>query len=405
MAKAPFKDNMDAVPEGWPPPSPEALAHSRRLAAVIGAEIERAGPMDFARFMELALYAPGLGYYSAGAQKFGAAGDFITAPELSPLFAECLARQLAQALAIGDGDTVFELGAGSGVLAADCLRVLSRLDALPDRYWILEPSAELRARQRDTIRKRVPGLLDRVSWLDRLPEPAAVRGVIFANEVMDALPVHCFQAPDRALSVGLSGEGFEWVEVDADGALRERLQVLDREYELAPGYRSEWSPRLGPWIASLADCLSRGLLLLIDYGMPRREYYHPDRTTGTLMCHYRHRAHDNPFLLPGLQDITAHVDFTAVAEVGLACDLDLLGYTTQAHFLIGSGLEEALAEIIAREGVGSRAQLEAASQTRLLTLPGEMGERFKAIVLGRGIDAELDGFRIRDLSPSLSAGR
>lgn len=379
-----------------PLPAAEALAHSAQLGDLICAEIDRAGgSLPFVRFMELALYAPGLGYYRAGTHKFGPSGDFVTAPELSPLFARCLARQCAEVLA-ETGGGILELGAGSGIMAADLLQELVRLDALPDSYWILELSGELRARQQATLAARVPQLLERVRWLDGLPTDFT--GIMVGNEVLDALPVTRFvitaQGP-RPLHVRWDGQAFVLGAGAADPALTAAVAALETELgaPLPSGYTSEINQHLPAWIAALAEALAQGVLLLIDYGYPRREYYHPQRTDGTLICHYRQRAHNDPLLWPGLQDITANVDFTAVAEAALAAGLDVTGYTSQAYFLFGCGLETLLA---ASDPSDTLRHLALAQQVKRLTLPGEMGERFKAIALSKQVDGPLCGFSLYD---------
>jgi len=376
-----------------PVPSPEALEHSQRLAARIREEIRAAGgAIPFARYMELALYAPGLGYYSAGARKFGAGGDFVTAPELSPLFSRCLARQCAEVLE-GLGGSVLELGAGSGVMAADILLGLAEQRCLPDEYLILEVSADLRARQRQTLSAHAPQLASRVRWLNALPR--SFHGVILGNEVLDALPVERFRKTVLGYErycVAEQGTGFAWAGRPADASLVTALRMLEGTLPapLTQGYVSELCPGLAPLITSLATLLEKGALLFLDYGYPRAAYYHPERSMGTLMCHYRQRAHGDPFLYPGLQDITAHVDFTAVAEAATAAGLELAGYTTQAHFLMALGIAA-----YADEG------MEPARQVKLLTLPEEMGERFKAIAFAKGLMRELRGFTLRDLSQTL----
>ena len=376
-----------------PSPAPDALAHSARLAEHLRAAIREAGGMiPFSRYMELVLYAPGLGYYSAGARKFGAAGDFITAPELSPLFSRCLARQCREVLAVTSG-SILELGAGSGVMAADILLELQALDALPEEYLILEVSADLKERQRQTLAAKATGLASRVRWLDELPEHFT--GVIVGNEVLDALPVERFlktHTGHEQYCVRESGEGFDWVARPAGEQLAATLDAFETTLPqpLAAGYVSEICLGAGPLVSSLAGMLTRGALLLMDYGYPRSAYYHPERAMGTLMCHYRQRAHADPFLYPGLQDITAHVDFTAVAEAGVASGLDLAGYTTQAHFLMALGIAS-LAD----------SDMKRSQQVKLLTLPEEMGERFKAIGFSKGVDAPLSGFALRDLSRTL----
>ncbi|MDQ2070867.1 class I SAM-dependent methyltransferase [Natronospira bacteriovora] len=381
-----------------PPPPPDAEAHSREVRAHIARIIDEAdGVIPFSRFMDLALYAPGLGYYSAGARKFGEAGDFITAPEMSSLFSFCLADQAAQVLdRLGGGD-ILELGAGSGAMAASVLDRLASSGCLPERYLILEVSAELRERQARTLEERVPDLADRVFWLDDFPE--ALRGVVLANEVLDALPVERFRIRGgavRRLGVARKGEGFSWREMPHDRDLSERVRAIEEELgrKLPEGYESEVSTAMPALVERIAGCLRRGAALLVDYGLPRREYYMPDRGRGTLMCHYRHRAHEDPFLHPGIQDITAWVDFTAVAETAVQAGCSLLGYTTQAHFLLGAGIDRHVAHVNPEDTLS---QLKLAQEVKLLTLPGEMGERFKVIGFARGDDIGMSGFGFRDL--------
>ncbi len=378
-----------------PAPSPEALAHSERLVAFIREEIDAAGGcLGFDRFMELALYAPGLGYYSAGSCKFGEAGDFVTAPELSPLFSRCLAHQCAEVLAVIDGGAILEFGAGSGVMAADLLADLEASDALPSKYYILELSADLRARQQETLREKVPQLLERIIWLDGLPE-AGFRGVVLANEVLDAMPVHRFRvrnAKPYELCVVSEGEGFALREEEPGEELAAAIAKLQQQVEFPEGYESEVNLRAEEWVRSLAAFLEQGVALLIDYGFPRSEFYHTQRSRGTLMCHYRHRAHEDALILPGLQDITAHVDFTAMAEAAVEAGLSVRGYTSQANFLLANGLTELLNEV---QG-DMRQQLTLAGQVKRLTMPGEMGELFKVMALARGWDRPLQGFAMRD---------
>jgi SAM-dependent MidA family methyltransferase len=370
-----------------PAPSPDALAHSQRLQEYIRADIAtHGGWVSFARYMELALYAPGLGYYAAGAAKFGAAGDFTTAPEMSALFGRTLARQVAQGLAHSGGD-ILELGAGSGRLACDLLLALEREGQLPEQYLILELSAELKARQRDCLRQNALHLLERVTWLARLPE--SFRGVIIGNEVLDALPLHLVSRRDGNFyerGVGLSETGFAWHDVALNNAA---LQKIAEQLDLPDGYVTEINLAAPALIASLAERLDSGLMLFIDYGFPRAEFYHPQRDQGTLMCHYRHHAHGDPFLYPGLQDITAHVDFSTVADAGIAHGCELLGYTTQAHFLINCGITDLLAET-SPEDVAN--YLPLANQVQRLLSPAEMGELFKVIGFGKNVDAPLLGF-------------
>ena len=385
-----------------PTPSPEAAQHSTRLVEFIRRDIaahcnaeRKQGWISFARYMELALYAPGLGYYTAGSHKFGEAGDFITAPELSPLFGRTLARQVAEIMAYS-APHILELGAGSGKLAVGMLAELEKLGSLPDSYAILEVSADLRARQQALMHERLPHLLDRVHWLDALPEKFS--GAIVANEVLDALPVHLVHWRDSAITergVVASDNGFIWQErAISDAALLEAAQRIS----VPDDYVSEICLAARGLINSLAQRLEQGAMLFIDYGFGAREFYHPQRSSGTLMCHYRHHAHDDPFFLPGLQDITAHVNFTDIAECGIDAGLELIGYTNQAFFLINCGITELLKDT-APENL--RDYLPLSAQLQKLTSPAEMGELFKVIALGKNMANPLCGFARGDLTRSL----
>jgi SAM-dependent MidA family methyltransferase len=376
-----------------PLPDPQAQKHSQQLCELIHHDIAlQGGWIPFSRFMELALYAPGLGYYSAGASKFGAAGDFITAPEISSLFGRTLARQLADIMALS-APHILELGAGSGKLALDILAELERLEQLPVSYSILEVSADLRERQQALLRERLPHLAARVQWLDALP--SAISGALIANEVLDALPVHLVRWSDsRVLERGVasSGNNFIWEErLTETPALLELAQQI----KVADGYLSEISLTARGLVSSLCERLDSGAVLFIDYGFGAREYYHPQRSTGTLMCHYRHHAHDDPFFLVGLQDITAHVDFTAIAESAIDHGAHLLGYTSQAHFLINGGITDLISDVSPDK---LREYLPLSAQIQKLTSPAEMGELFKVIALGKGIDAPLRNFLSGDKS-------
>ena len=351
------------------------------------------GQISFARYMELALYAPGLGYYMAGARKLGRDGDFITAPELSPLFGRALARQLRELSAPG-GD-MLEIGAGSGALAASLLLELERLESLPGRYLILELSPDLRDRSRATLAARAPHLIERVAWLNQLPP--RFEGIVLGNEVLDAMPVHVLQRIGgrvEELGVSLENREFKWCPGTAESA----PATVDASWFPVDGYRSEVQLVARGFIRSLGGMLERGVALFIDYGFPRREYYHPQRAAGTLMCHYRHRAHDDPFFLPGLQDITSHIDFTAIAEAGREAGMGLLGYTNQAQFLVNCGITELLAETPASDAA---AYAPLAAQAQKLLSPAEMGELFKVIALGRGAAPGLLGFARGDKRHSL----
>ena len=388
-----------------PPLDPAERAHSERVAAHIRAFIAaHGGVIGFDAYMRLALYSPGLGYYSAGAAKLGGAGDFVTAPEISSLFSRCLARQTAEVLEQTGGD-VLELGAGLGTMAADLLTELAALDRLPARYRILEVSADLAARQRARIGQLPAQLAARVEWLDRWPA-RAMRGVVLANEVLDAMPVARFMLRGpagaqrvRALGVVQSGAGFAWREIDPAPELEQAVQALldSLPAPLPDGYVSEVCLSFQPWIASLAGQLDEGVALLIDYGLPRAHLYHPERHDGTLRCHFRHRAHDDPFINVGLQDITAWVDFTRVADAADGAGLEILGFATQAAFLIGSGMESLLTTEMELAGADAARRARLAGEARRLMMPGEMGEIFKVIALGRRYDRPLCGFGLQDL--------
>jgi SAM-dependent MidA family methyltransferase len=378
-------------------------AHSERLNSMIRDALQRAGGwLNFERFMELALYAPGLGYYSAGAHKLGAGGDFTTAPEISPFFSRCLANQCAAVLSeLRTGD-ILELGAGSGVMAADMLLQLQALDALPERYCILEVSADLRARQRLLLQARVPHLFHKLHWLDELPIDFV--GIMVANEVLDALPVQRFRIAQglvQALGVAGDDQHFYWQAQPADEQLKQVVQGISANtgQRFAEGYCSEVNLRLTPWIHSLATCLQRGALLFIDYGLPQAQYYNAERAQGTLACFFQHRMHDNPFTHIGLQDITAWVDFTAVAEAGLQAGLELRGFATQAHFLLGAGLDRLASE--SADSLTDTQRWQRSQQIQKLTLPTEMGESFKVMAFGKKCDAQLSGFAFRDLRDRL----
>ncbi|MCC5858590.1 MAG: SAM-dependent methyltransferase [Ectothiorhodospiraceae bacterium] len=383
------------MPRGWPLPDEAAQAASDRLARLLRERIadsaERWIPFD--AWMEAVLYTPGLGYYSGGAAKFGEAGDFVTAPAVSPLFAWTLARDVARVLQ-SCGDTILEFGPGDGRLCVELLFELDRLGQLPERYLLLERSGSLRARQAEALGVLPEALRSRVHWLETPPKDP-LSGVILANEVADALPVRRFRrTQDSALELGVAlGEHdrFRWAARPA-GDLEERVEALEASLgrRLAPGYESEYHQQLPGWIGVLSDSLARGVCLVIDYGYPRDEYYHPQRHRGTLMCHYRHRAHDDPFLLPGLQDVTAFVDFTAMAEAALEVGLGVVGYTAQAHYLMGAGITGILQERM--HDAGAELSLRLSQQAKTLMLPGEMGERFQVLGLARGCDVTLSGF-------------
>jgi len=379
-----------------PAPGADDARDSVELAARIRGACDAAGgAIAFDRYMEMALYTPGLGYYAAPRSRFGARGDFVTAPEISPRFAGCVARQIAEVLARAGGG-VLEAGAGDGTLAAGILAALDAAGVEDVPYLILERSAGARGFQRE----RLAPWGARVSWLDGFP-PQGFRGVIVANELLDALPARRFVSRGgEALEMGVApvDDGFAWRLLGPAADMTRALAPCLRD--LPDGYQGEFGPSRGAWVATAARCLRAGALLLLDYGYPRRELYHPQRGEGTLACHYRHRVHSDPFLWPGLQDLSVHVDFTALAEAAVDAGLAVAGYTTQAWFLLATGLLDGLE---AGDGAADdpRARLAAAGEVQRLILPAEMGEAVKVMALTRGIEAPLAGFAGRDLAHRL----
>ncbi|HEY2678018.1 MAG TPA: SAM-dependent methyltransferase [Steroidobacteraceae bacterium] len=381
---------------------PAAAAHGRRVQEHVAAQIVAAGGwLSFERFMDLALYAPGLGYYSGGAQKLGAGGDFTTAPEVSGLFGACVAVQCAEVLREVTAAAILEIGAGSGRLAVDLLERLESLQALPQRYLILEISADLRERQRRLLEVRLPQLIDRIQWIDS-PPPTPFDGIIIANEVVDALPVARFRwqsGGTQELGVAIDGSNFAWAPRTADAAMAEMCRRLsDAAGGWDEGYVSEYCPRVAAWTLAVAQSLRRGAALWFDYGLPRAQYYLPERHEGTLICHYRHQAHADPFVHVGLQDISAWVDFTLLAEAARAAGFELAGFTTQAYFLAGTGIDR---EMRRRAGRDENVFARLAGEARQLMMPGEMGERFKAMAWLKGLDIPLSGFALQDLRHTL----
>jgi len=380
-----------------PAPGDLAQQHSEKLISLIKTEIDNNdGAISFKRYMDLALYAPGLGYYTAGSAKLGEEGDFITAPEISPLFSQSLANSILPAL--DKEQIILEVGAGRGRMAADILVYLQQRNKLPKEYWILELSADLRERQKKTIVDTVPEFLEKVKWLDALPEEFS--GIVVANELLDALPIQLFQKTENdinEINVTWKNDKFDFqVQSSFDKKLVSRVRDIESQMgvEFNSGYMSEVNLAAEDWIKSIAEKLKQGIIILVDYGFPRHEYYHEQRSEGTLMCHYRHRTHPNPFIYPGLQDITSHVDFTAMADAALEANMKVIGYTNQASFLMGAGLIE-LAEV--SEDDDLQKKMEIASQIKKLTLPHEMGELFKVIGFSKNYDASLPAFSFRDL--------
>jgi SAM-dependent MidA family methyltransferase len=381
-----------------PEPSVAEKQHSNDLLDIICQQIELAGGwIDFAHYMELALYAPAMGYYSAGQQKFGEAGDFITAPEISPLFAQTLAKPVADVLSHMGKGSIIEFGAGSGKLAADLLIELQQQQALPEKYLIVELSAELKKRQQQTLQNKIPDFFARVQWLDRLPDKP-LNAVVLANEVLDAMPVQRFvktQQGVQTLGVRWENNALSFATQASAQSLVQSVQRIEQDImrQLSADYRSEINLNIQPWLQSIGNILNQGAVYLIDYGYPRAEYYAMERHMGTMMCYCRHRALDDALYLPGLLDITAFVDFTAVAEAGLDTGFEINGFTSQAHFLINCGLAQRVEQ---RMSDDIKTHLPLVQQMKTLTLSSEMGERFKVMGLNKNIDMILPGFTGRD---------
>lgn len=383
--------------------TPEEALHGEQVARQLRELISRAGGwFPFSAFMQSALYQPGLGYYATGRVHFGAGGDFVTAPELSPLFARCLAHQCAEILARTEGGDVVEFGAGSGRMALDLLTALERLQALPRRYRIVEISAPLRARQQ-ALFAAAPAMAARVEWLDA-PPAETWQGVAIANEVVDALPVDRFRISGdgcEALGVVVQGDAFQFEPRPADARLAAAVVDLRTRLPggLPDGYVSEWRPSLPAWIAAAGAALERGVFLIADYGLPRTHYYHPSRDGGTLCGFYRNRRAESVLIRPGLQDLTAWVDFSALCDAAVDLGYTVAGFATQAHALAALGIERELAAL--QQEAGERERYQLAQSVQTLMLPGEMGERFKLLALGRGVTGRLTAFSFRDLSATL----
>ena len=366
--------------------------NNTKLHHIIKETIQRADThsITFAEFMELALYHPTLGYYCNARSPFGRSGDFVTASEISPLFAKCIAQQCQSVLSELGGGDILEIGAGSGRFAVDLLIELEKNGVLPNTYFIFEKSQSLQDTQHHTLQSLAPHLLSRVQWLDAFPTQP-INGVIFANEVLDAMPFHCFQIEKNTpheRCVTFKNEQFEWEIQPA------HHDVIDATRALLPlpnGYHSEINLHLSDWITEASRALNKGLILLIDYGYPQAEYYRPDRTQGTLMCFHEHHKHDNPFIWIGSQDITAHVNFTAVAEYASSAQLTVAGFTTQAGFLLACGLTDLI-----EKNLSPIDECRQTQAIKMLTLPSQMGEIIKAIGLTREINTPLLGFMLHD---------
>lgn len=371
----------------FPQPNETALLQAQALTDLIKQRIREYGPISFQEYMQLALYTPGKGYYSGGSIKIGANGDFITAPEISPEFAYCLATQCCQIISSIPQAIIMELGAGTGILAADLLLSLEKMDNLPDEYWILETSADFQQRQLLQLTARCPHLLSRIKWLHSLPQQN-FNGVIIGNEVIDALSVSRFvikNAQAKELGVDYDGRQFNWVELNKPNVrLIEQVDAIQfRHGKLPEGYCSEINLYTKEWLQAVTEHLERGVAIWIDYGYPSASYYHPSRSNGTLMCYYQHLAHSDPFVYPGLQDITAHVDFTALAQAGIDSGLELNGYCSQAAFLLNCGIMERLNETH---------DITQQSKIKKLIAPQHMGDSFKVMAFSRSFKPDLLGF-------------
>lgn len=378
-----------------PPPDNIAKQHSDKLVAKIKQSIRAAGgKISFADYMNLCLYAPGLGYYSAGSHKIGIGGDFTTAPEVSPLFSRCLAHHIKDVLIQLPHGDILEFGAGSGKMAIDILLELQQINSLPEHYFIIEASADLRQKQQETTRKSIPHLIDRIHWLEQIP--SKFNGVIVANEVCDAMPVHLLQfagnkIKERYVQIN-SDDTFDWCEDDLSSA-ELLIQAKNIQNLIADeDYVTEVNLQAEAWLNSLAESLEQGAMFIIDYGYPESSYYHPDRDNGTLMCYYQHHGHDDVFFLPGLQDITAHVNFSALAQAAYDKGLDVAGFQTQADFLIAGGIID-LASVNSGDEL---TLLKQSAEIKRLTLPSEMGETFKVLSLSQDLDQLLPRIQLRD---------
>ncbi len=372
-----------------PQPSNDQMEHSIQLIEKIIQHIDQSGGViSFQEYMQHCLYEPGLGYYSAGSTKFGAAGDFVTAPEISSLFGQCLANQAIQLFDQGLQQQILEFGAGTGKLCADIVRQLNALSCEWSSYHILETSADLQQRQQQYLQQHLsPDDLSKIHWLSQLPEN--FNGLLLGNEVLDAMPVNVVVKDQQwiELGVGFAEQRFQWLEYSRDSEAVRSILNIDQQNQLPQNYCTEINLNYAPWCRSVMQSCQQAVMLLIDYGYPREQYYHDARTTGTLMCFYQHRAHPDPFIFPGLQDITAFVDFDAFADAATESGFKLMGMTTQAKFLMSNGLLDLLADSLPDE----LEQLALAQQVKTLTLPGEMGDKFKVVGLQTGLNLHING--------------
>ena len=377
-------------------PSPDSKAHSRseKLSVYIKKMIDRhGGSIGFDEYMDLALYQKDLGYYSSGNQKFGPRGDFVTAPEISPLFSKCLASQCAQILGDFEDPCILEIGAGTGVMAKDLLLVLEKSNLLPEKYFIFEISPDLKLKQQKLLKQSIPRYIDRIIWIDSLPE-RKFNGLVLANEVLDALPVKRFKKESdlfKEVKVSFTGNEFYWVDAPANHELTNALEKIEDKL-LKPfpeNYCSEININLKIWLDSVQSVMRKGVILFIDYGYSMSDYYHPERSDGNLLCHYKHHIHDDPFFYPGLQDITTSVDFTSVAKNAEEVGLNISGYTNQLYFLISCGLDDLVPDMSL---LNTKSQTQISKELRTLLMPDEMGERFKFMALTKKYNKELLGF-------------
>jgi len=388
-----------------PLPDTDAAAHSEKLKQCINEKIAQEDGISFTEYMQTVLYEPGLGYYSAGSTKLGEQGDFVTAPEISPFFSKSIAQAILPVLESIEVCNILEVGAGSGQMATDILLQLEALNKLPQTYYILELSADLRMRQQQLIKQKAPDLFECVTWLDQIPDN--LNAVVLANELLDAMPVVRFRKEIKTISIEyvIEENNNYQAEFKQDETLpfyqrtKQRVDKIEEEVgALETGFISEVNFNAEDWISSISDKLNSGIIILIDYGYPQHEYYHAQRNEGTLNCFYRHRHHNDPFIYPGLQDLTAHIDFTAIADSGVSNDLNLIGYTTQSSFLFGAGIAQ-LVEQNASDDVVT--QIETANQIKKLTMPYEMGEVVKVIGFSKSCDVSLNAFYFKDMRDHL----
>jgi len=391
-----------------PLPDQDALEHSGKVKQCLLDKIAVTESIPFTEFMNTVLYEPGLGYYSAGSTKLGEEGDFITAPEISSLFSQSLAQAILPALESIENCSILEVGAGSGKMAVAILEHLRHLDILPTHYYILELSADLRLRQKSLIEEKIPELCDKIIWLDNFPDN--LNAIVIANELLDAMPVVRFkkELDDIAIEYVSEKDGeFHYNYSHDDNEIYKRAKKRVQEIEeicgeFEDGFISEINFNAEDWLASIEEKLTTGVIVLIDYGYPQHEYYHPQRNKGTLNCFYRHRHHSNPFLYPGLQDLTAHIDFTAIADSGVNNNLNLIGYTSQSSFLFGAGiaqLAEKRSAKFADDDIVS--QIEMANEVKKLTMPYEMGEIVKVIGFSKSCEITLEAFHFKDMRDHL----